>query len=91
MMCLQGPLVLHVCNALVTQMLYFSKFSHICSLVYADFFNVQMYLILNIDICSLLVGIDCVAMKPEWKLYFLEWKTHSFVLNLVLRKMEIAF
>ena len=24
MMCLQGPLVLHVCYALVTQMLYFS-------------------------------------------------------------------
>ena len=26
---------------------------------------VQMYLILNINICSLLVRIDCVAMKPE--------------------------
>ena len=28
-------------------------------------FYVQMYLILNIDICSLLVKIDCVAMKRE--------------------------
>ena len=43
------------------------------------------YLILNIDICSLLLRIDCAAMKPEWWLFFLEWKTHSFVLNSVLR------
>ena len=52
----------------------------------------QMFLILNIDICPLLVRIDCVDMKPEWKLqvYFLEWKTHLFVLNLVPRKLEIA-
>ena len=41
------------------------NFSHVCSLVYAEFVYVQMYLILNIDICSLLVRIDCVAMKPE--------------------------
>ena len=67
------------------------NFSHVCSLVYAEFVYVQMYLILNIDICSLLVRIDCVAMKPEWKLYFLKCETHSFVLNLVPRKLDIAF
>ena len=49
-----------------------------------------MYLIFNIDICSLLVRIDCVGMKPEWKLYFLEWKTGSSVLNLVPRTLEIT-
>ena len=50
-----------------------------------------MHLNWNIDICSLLVRIDCVAMKPEWKLYFLEWKTRSSVLNLVPGTLEIAF
>ena len=28
--------------------------------------------------------------EPEWKVHFLEWKTHSFVLNLVPRRLEIA-
>lgn len=53
---------------------------------------VRMFLILNIDICPLLVRIDCVDVKPAWKLhvYFLEWKTHLFVLNLVPSKLEIA-
>ena len=51
-----------------------------------------MFFILNIDICPLLVRIDCVDVKPAWKLqvYFLEWKTHLFVLNLVPSKLEIA-
>ena len=57
----------------------------------AEFVYVQMYLSLNIDICLLLVRIDCVAIKPEWKLYFLEWKTHSSLLNLVPGTLEIAF
>ena len=46
-------------------------------------------LILNIDICSLFVRIDSVAMKPEWKLHFLEWKVRSSVLNLVPGILEI--
>ena len=36
------------------------------------------YLILNIDICSLLVRIDCAAMKPEWWLFFLSWMKNTF-------------
>ena len=31
----------------------------------ATFLRAVGYLILNIDICSLLVRIDCTAMKPE--------------------------
>ena len=42
-----------------------------------------MYSILNIDICSSLVRIDYVAMKPEWKLDFFLQKTLSSVLSLV--------
>ena len=68
MMCFQGPLICYALVTpdvlLVTQTLYFSQF-------FTHFFvglgriYVQMYLILNIDICSLFVRIDCVAMKPE--------------------------
>ena len=70
MMCFQGPLICYALVTpeafLVTQTLYFSQyFSHVSLKVYAEFVYVQMYLIMNIDICSLLVRIDCVAMKPE--------------------------
>ena len=36
-------------------------------------------------ICSMPVGIDCVTdkSKVEWKLHFREWKTRSFVPNLL--------
>ena len=41
----------------------------------------------------LLVGVDCVADKSklEWKLHFLEWKTGSFALSLILRMLVIIF
>ena len=70
MMCFQGP---QICYALVTsealldlvtQKLYFSQF-------FPRFFVrlrricLCAMLILNIDVCSLLVRIDCVAVKPE--------------------------
>ena len=35
--------------------------------------------------------MDCVAVKPEWKLYFFDWKALSCVLNLVPGTLEIAF
>ena len=59
--------------------------------VNAEFVYKEMYLTLNSDIGSLLVRIDRVALKREWKLYFLEWETQSFVLNLVPGTLEIAF
>lgn len=41
-------------------------FFHVFLWAYAEFVSVQMYLILNIYICSLLERIiDCVGMKPE--------------------------
>ena len=96
MMSFQGPLICYAIVTpevlLVTQLtLYFSQFfprffvglCRIC--LCANVLN------LNIDICSLLVRIDCVAMKPEWKLYFLEWKTRSSVPNWVSGTLEIAF
>ena len=43
--------------------------------VNAQFVYEEMYLTLNSDIGSLLVRIDRVALKREWKLYFLEWET----------------
>ena len=66
MICFQGPLI---CDALVTpeallvtQTLYFSQF-------FPHFFvglrRIQLCKMYYIDVCSLLVGIDCVAMKPE--------------------------
>ena len=78
---------------LVTQTVYFSQFfprffvglHRICLCA-----NV-LKVILNIDICSLLVRIDYVAMKHEWKLQFLRWKTCSSVLSLVPGTLEIAF
>ena len=70
MMSFQGPLIRYAIVTpevlLVTQLtLYFSQFfprffvglCRIC--LWANVLN------LNIDICSLLVRIDCVAMKPE--------------------------
>ena len=59
--------------------------------VNAEFVYEEMHLTLNSDIGSLLVRIDRVALKREWKLYFLEWETQSFVLNLVPGTLEIAF
>ena len=97
MMWFQGPLI---CCALatpeallVTQTPYFSQFfprffvglHRICLCA-----NV-LHVILNIDICTLLVRIDCVALKHEWKLQFLRWKTCSSVLSLVPGTLEIAF
>ena len=69
MMCFQGPLICYALVTpqalLVTQKLYFSQVFPHFSLVYAEFVYEQMYLILNSDICSLLVRIDRVALKRE--------------------------
>ena len=69
MICFQGPLI---CDALVipeallvTQTLYFSQFFPRFFVVHPEFVYEQMYLILNSDICSLLVRIDRVALKRE--------------------------
>ena len=69
MICFQGPLI---CDALVipeallvTQTLYFSQFFPRFFVVYPEFVYEQMYLILNSDICSLLVRIVRVALKRE--------------------------
>ena len=80
-------LVLSCCTNAIFQSIVF----YVSLQVYAEFVYVQIYLILNINICSLLVRIDCVAMKPERKLYFLERKTGSTVLNLVPGTLEISF
>ena len=68
MMCFQGPLKCYALvipeALLVTQTLYFSQFFPRFFVVYAEFVY-EMYLILNSDICSLLVRIDCVALKRE--------------------------
>ena len=68
------------------------NFSHVSLLVYAEFVYVQTYLILNIDICSMLVRIGWVVMKPEWS-YILWNEQHALrtVLNLVPGTLEIAF
>ena len=58
MMCLQGPLVLHVCYALVTRMLFTHLFFGLCR-----FFLCANVLNLEYVICSLLVGIAGGIMK----------------------------
>ena len=69
MMCFQGPLICYALvipdALLVTQTLYFSQFFLRFFVVYVEFVYEQMYLILNSNICSLLVRIDCVALKRE--------------------------
>ena len=68
MMCFQGPLICYTLVTpealVVTQTLYFSQFFPRFFVVYAEFVY-EMYLILNSDICSLLVRIDCMALKRE--------------------------
>ena len=44
----------------------------------ATFLKAVGDLILNIDISSLVVRIDCVAMKPEWWLFFSRMKNIFF-------------
>ena len=65
----QGPLICYALvipeALLVTQTRYFSQFFPRFFVVYAEFVYEQMYLILNSDICSLLVRIECVALKRE--------------------------
>ena len=68
MMCFQGPLICYTLVTpealVVTQTLYFNQFFPRFFVVYAEFVY-EMYLILNSDICSLLVRIDCMALKRE--------------------------
>ena len=58
MLCLQGPLVLHVCYALVTRILFSHLFFGLCRL-----FLCANVLNLEYVICSLLVGIAGGIMK----------------------------
>ena len=59
-------LLLHRSTSGCTKAVFQSNFSKfLCRFTQNLFINVQMYLILNNDICSLLVRIDCVAVKPE--------------------------
>ena len=79
----KGPLVLSY--ALVIQMLYFSQFfTHFFGGVHRICSGSKVH-----TVCSLLVS--CVADNRNLegiKLHFLEWKTHSFVLNLVPQNTE---
>ena len=83
MICFQGPLICYALvipeALLVTQTRYFSQFFPRFFVVYAECVYKQMHLILNSDICSLLVRIDRVALKREWKLYFLEWELRNTI------------
>ena len=69
MMCFQGPLICYALGTpealLVTQMLYFSQFFPPFFVGLCRICLWAMYLFLNIDICSLLVRVYCVIMKPE--------------------------
>ena len=60
-----------------------------------EFLLAQMYVIVIVIICSLLVTVDCVADK-YWNLvksyiFLIQGQTHSFVFNLVPGTLEIAF
>ena len=50
--------------------------------VSATFLRAVGYLILNIDICSLLVRIDCTVMKPEWWLFFFFNEKHILLYSI---------
>ena len=65
MMCFQGP---QICYALVTSEAQKAVFQSIFPRFFVRLRRIclcAMYLILNIDVCSLLVRIDGVAVKPE--------------------------
>ena len=53
----------------------------------ATFLRAVGNLILNNEICSLPVRIDCAAMKPEWWLFF-SWMENTFILLYSIQSSE---